>query len=266
MQGTFYSIEESASEHVMDITYKLHNHDQYEILLFLEGDSKYVVEENSYTLEPCDIIIIRKHEMHRIYHNREKRYHRFVLMLDPEFFQKHHCQDYEAQFLQASNGLGNKIAANTVRSCGLYDAFLKFKKYSENFTLDGDAPILTSLLIEILYLIHKTTIFSAADITANPMQAVIWYLNNNYTDDITLDFLEERFFLSKYHLCRSFHKATGLTIHEYIRRKRLTRVRELKAEGKNITEAAMSSGFRDYSSFYRAYQKEYGCSPRNNML
>lgn len=263
MRGEFYSIGESVSEHVMDITFKLHNHDQYEILLFLEGDAKYVVEENSYTLEPCDIIIIRKHEMHRIYHNSDKRYHRFILMVDPEFFRKYQCQDYETQFLQISSGIGHKIAADAVRSTGLYDAFLRFKKYSENFTSDGDSPILTSLLIEILYLIHKTTIFSAADITANPMQSVILYLNNNYAEDITLDMLEERFFMSKYHLCRAFHKATGLTIHEYIRRKRLTRARELKAEGKNITEAAISSGFRDYSSFYRAYQKEYGCSPRS---
>ena len=77
--------------------------------------------------------------------------------------------------------------------------------------------------------------------------------------------LAEKFYISKYYLCRAFHKATGLTVHDYIRLKRLNLARELKAEGKSISEAAMMAGFTDYSSFYRAYLKEYGVSPRNDL-
>ena len=42
-------------------------------------------------------------------------------------------------------------------------------------------------------------------------------------------------------------------------------VRELEKEGKTISEAASIAGFSSYSSFYRAYVKEYGCSPRNDI-
>ena len=97
------------------------------------------------------------------------------------------------------------------------------------------------------------------------LQIISNMLNNHYTEDITLDLLHEKFFISKYHLCRAFHKATGLTIHEYIRRKRVTKVRELCAEGMSIGDAAAQAGFNDYSSFYRAYQKEYGTSPREDL-
>ena len=76
--------------------------------------------------------------------------------------------------------------------------------------------------------------------------------------------LADKFYLSKYYLCRAFHKATGLTINEYVRRKRLVLVHELKDEGRSLTEAALMAGFHDYSSFYRAYVKEYGVSPRND--
>lgn len=259
-------MDEYISEQVTQIDFQLHNHDQYEILLFLEGDANYVVEENTYSLEPCDIIIIRKHEMHRIFHNSNKRYHRLVLMVSPDFFTLHGCPEYEAQFLKLNRGIGHKIPAENVRTTGLYDAFLRYKKFSETYKETGDSPVLSALIVEILFLIHKITEFPAADITSSPMQEVIFYLNNRFTEDITLDMLAEKFFLSKYYLCRAFHKATGLTVHEYLRRKRLTRVRELKAEGKSITQAALLSGFRDYSSFYRAYQKEFGCSPRKDIL
>ena len=126
-------------------------------------------------------------------------------------------------------------------------------------------PILKSTIVEILYLINKITLFSDADITKNPVKSIILYINNHYTEDISLDFLENKFFISKHYLCRAFRKATGLTIHEYIRRKRLTKVRELCESGLNISTASNQAGFSDYSSFYRAYQKEYGTSPSSDL-
>lgn len=266
MNTNLYRIDETHTATPSNANFCLHNHDEYEIFLFLEGDSKYVVEDKTYTLEPWDIIIIRKHEMHRIYHNRTVPYRRLVLMVSPLFFQENGCADYESQFLKGAFGNGNKIAAELVHSSGLYDAFLRYKKYSENYTLSPDFPVLKSIIVEILFLINKTTGFSASDLTKSPIKPVLLYLNNNYTEDISLSMLEEKFFLSKYYLCRAFHKATGLTVHEYVRRKRLTRVRELRSEGMNIGEAAIQSGFHSYSSFYRAYLNEYGTPPRKDLL
>ena len=265
MKTIYYSIGELFVDKPSNVHFQLHNHDDYEIFIFLEGDAKYIVEEKTYTLEPWDIIIIRKHEMHRIYHNSDTQYRRIVLNVTPEFFKQNQCTEYEAQFIKAPVGTDNKIDAATVRSSGLYDAFMRYKKYSENYALDPATPILIASLTEILYLINKIAGFSASDITNSPMKSVLLYLNNRYNEDISLDMLAEKFYLSKYHLCRAFRKATGLTVHEYICRKRLTRVRELRSEGRSITEAAMEVGFHDYSSFYRAYLKEYGNPPKADL-
>ena len=260
-----YNITHATTETPSSANFYLHCHDAYEILLFESGDSKFVIEDKAYTLAPGDIIIARKHEMHRIYHNSPARYQRFVLMVAPEFFQVHNCAEYEAQFLRSSADIDNKISAELVRSSGLYDAFFRYKRFSEDFSQSYDSPVLIATIIEILYLINNTTRFSTADYTNGPVKAIIQYLNNTYTEDITLDMLAEKFYISKYYPCRAFHKATGLTVHDYIRLKRLNLARELKAEGKSISEAAMMAGFTDYSSFYRAYLKEYGVSPRNDL-
>lgn len=260
-----YRIDHTTTDAPSSANFYLHCHDAYEILLFESGDSKFVVEDKTYTLHPGDIIIARKHEMHRIYHNTPTRYQRFVLMVDPEFFELHNCQEYEAQFLNASGNVDNKISADLVRSSGLYDAFLRYKRFSKDFSEEPASPVLVATIIEILYLINQTTRFSTADYSSGPIKSVIQYLNNAYTEDITLDMLAEKFYISKYYLCRAFHKATGLTVHDYIRLKRLTLARELKAAGKSISEAAILAGFTDYSSFYRAYVKEFGTSPRNDL-
>lgn len=241
----------------------LHNHDDYEIYMFLEGDSSYRVEGVDYLLEPRDIIIIRKHEMHRVFHNGPALYRRIVLNVSPQFFSDNGCTEYERQF-SARGRDGNKICADTVVKSGLYDAFMRLKNCSGEFS-DINTPIARAIVVEILYLINSVCTFIGPGKRNEPVQKIINYINNRYTDNLSLDELERRFFVSKYHICHIFREATGLTVHRYIRRKRLTLVRELTACGNNLGEAAQTAGFGTYSSFYRAYTSEFGAPPREIM-
>ena len=256
-----YSIAESYTDAPTNAHFQLHNHSDYEILLFLEGDARYIVEDKVYLLEPGDLILVRKHELHRIYHNSPAPYRRVVLMISPSFFRENACPAYEAQFLEAPQDMGHKITADAVRSSGLYDTFLRYKKYSQCYSRPFGDPVLRSVIVEMAYILNQTNSFSGSDVFSEPVRTVILYLNSNYDKDITLDFLQDRFFISKYHLCREFRKATGLTVHEYIRRKRLTRVQELRSGGMRIGDAALEAGFHDYSAFYRASRKESGTQP-----
>ncbi len=242
----------------------LHCHDEYEIFMFLGGDSSYVVEGNVYSLSPGDVIIIRKHQMHRIYHNSPKTYKRIAIQISPAFFQSMSCNEYEKVFLQAGKkNLGNKLNSEIVRSSGLYDAIMRLKKYSNKFT--EKSPITDAIVTEILYILNNTAQFSIADMSNQQLKEIIGYINSHFTENITLDGISEQFFLSKYYLCRQFKKYTGLTLQSYIRQKRLALVQELYAAGKSLADSAVSAGFSDYSSFYRTYLNEYGISPKKGM-
>lgn len=260
----YYQIQKTEDQHPSNEHFCLHNHDFYEIYLFIEGDSKYIVEGNSYTLEPYDIILIKKHEMHRVYHNSPTPYKRIVLSVSPEFFVLNHCTEYEQYFTDTLIGTGNKIVAELVQSSGLYDAFLRLKKYSDKCS-DKSSPVINATITEILYLISTINEFSSADIIKNPIKNVIMYINNHYTENIKLDELEKKFFISKYHICRLFKQTTGLTVHEYVTSKRLIHACELKANGIKLGDAASLSGFSCYSAFYKAYLKQYGVSPKNEL-
>ena len=180
-------------------------------------------------------------------------------MVSPEFFQQCGCGEYEAQFI--NTGIDNKISSEIVHSGGLYDAFMRLKKYSKDFSR-MDTPVCSSVVVEILYLISTIRSFEVSDTSHKQLSSVITFLNSHYTETISLDELANQFFISKYHLCRLFRKNTGLTIHQYLTSKRLTLAGELMADGKSLSEAAALAGFSDYSSFYRAYRKEYGHQPR----
>ena len=94
------------------------------------------------------------------------------------------------------------------------------------------------------------------------MIAIIDYLNEHLTEDISIDSLSETFFLSRYHLMHSFKEETGYTIGNYLSTKRLLLARDLILQGEPITNVCYECGFRNYSTFSRAFKKNFGYSPR----
>lgn len=259
MKKPSYRVGASIVSHPNNDNFYLHNHDYYEIYMFSKGDSEYLVEGNTYTLEPGDIIIIRRNEMHRVYHKSDAEYTRTVIEVYPAFFVENNCPEYEAPFYN-TEATGNKISAELARKTGLTDAIARLRHYCRD-TQDSDSPVCRSILVEILYLISRITTFLGDDTHDDLVKRILLYINNNYTDSINLDSLSERFFVSKYHICKIFKNGTGHTVHSYVTRKRITRVRELRKQGKSISEAAYLAGFGNYTSFYRAYLKEYGVPP-----
>lgn len=257
---TYYSVGRSSADKPSNEHFQLHIHSSYEIYMFLEGDSKYIVEENVYSLEPGDVIIIRKNMLHRVYHNSDARYSRIVFNIDPEFFEVCGCKEYEKQFTSPRPGTGNKIDAEIVRKSGLYDIFVRLEKYSDSFK-NIYTPVVRSLLVEMLYIIDSIDSFSKGDTGDARLKSIISYINLNFADDITLHDIEKKFFISKYHLCHIFPRATGLTVHQYITNKRLAMADDLIKNGTSISEAAEKSGFNSYSSFYRAYVAEFKRPP-----
>ena len=266
MKG-LYSLADKYTEEPNNshIHFQLHTHEYYELYLFFKGDTKMIVEGVSYNLEPYDVIIIGKGEFHQVFHNSSAPYHRITLMLTSDFFTMNNCQIYEKQFAHISTVSGHKIPGDIVRSSGLYDAFMRYKKYSNNYENRYGLPVTNAIIIEIIHIISRLSLHRTSDYLHGSLQPLITYLNEHYTEEITLDMLQEKFFISKYHLCRTFKKYTGLTVHDYLQKKRLAHARELKSQGISLTDIATASGFRDYSSFYRAYQKEYNTSPKINL-
>ena len=63
-------------------------------------------------------------------------------------------------------------------------------------------------------------------------------------------------------MMRLFKQETGYTIGNYISSKRLLLAKELILSGMPATQACFDCGYKDYSTFSRAYKKNFGKSPR----
>ena len=96
-------------------------------------------------------------------------------------------------------------------------------------------------------------------------QEILRYINEHLTERLTLEELADKFYMSKNHLTAIFKRAAGTTVARYILYKRMTIARKELAEGTPAAEAAIKAGFGDYSSFFRAYRKMFGCAPSDQQ-
>ena len=93
------------------------------------------------------------------------------------------------------------------------------------------------------------------------LKNIIRYLDDHYTENISLDQLAEHFFISKYYLSREFKKEFGTTIIQYVLTKKITNAKELlRYSSSSIEEIAQLCGIDDASYFNKVFKKLEGCT------
>lgn len=88
------------------------------------------------------------------------------------------------------------------------------------------------------------------------------YIDRHYQDQISLETIARRFFVSKEHLSRTFKIYTGINVSDYITQKRMEKAKELIVEQKlAIKHAAQMMGYEDIAYFYKMFKRHFGFTP-----
>ena len=154
-----------------------------------------------------------------------------------------------------------------------YETYEKiFKRLIKHYNAlsKGEEIIIQSLILELLYDLGKD---SAQNIAKQKntnrhllTEKAIGYIKEHLTEDLSLDSLCEKFYISKAQLNRNFKRTTGTTVWSYIQTKRLLLAKEMLGNGYNPVKVAANCGFNDYCSFFRAYKTKFSVSPKNDKM
>lgn len=247
----------------------LHHHDFYEIYFFLSGNVQYNIESHSYLLTPGDILLISPMELHQPIFGKEQRsYERIVLWINKSFLESLSPpgENLSACFDTAAPGHTNLLRPEEyVRHLLTYQLEqLMLELDSGEYCSDYCA---LSYLVQVLILLNRQAkrqnkVAEAKAASDSVVYRTLSYINAHYSEDLSLDFLANQFFISKYHLSREFGRLVGTSVHRYIIQKRLVMAKQMMREGRSSTEVYQRCGFGDYSNFYRAFKAEYQISPR----
>ena len=250
-----------------------HAHDYYECYLFLEGDVVMEIQKSSgdmleYKMTPGDLMIVPPGiSHHAIMQESDDYYRRFVfwisrdccnrlmeesvdymyLMQRAEAFKKYIYHLAPAQFHQVESKFlrlleetsGERYASDAFRHICLCDLILTINRviYDEEHQHGGS---------------DELTLF----------QNILSYVEENLEATLSLDDVAAQFYVSKYYVAHLFKDTLGISLHQYIIKKRLSECRDAIISGDSITGTYERFGFRDYSSFFKAFKKEYGMSPK----
>ena len=270
MQNQTFEVFRYKDAYPKEVT--LHHHDFYEVYFFLSGNVQYNIESRSYLLTPGDVLLISPMELHQPMFGAEHReYERVVLWIDKQFLEGFNLQE---QSLTDCFNTASSHHSNLLRPEGVQRQFLMFlleQLISENAIEDPYREISSmAYLAQILVALNRLARQQRKDdLTAEPdsvVYNVLIYINEHYSENLTLDDLANRFFVSKYHLSREFQRLVGTSVHRYIVQKRLVMAKQMLSAGKPSSEVYQSCGFGDYSNFYRAFKAEYQISPKEYAL
>ena len=245
-----------------------HTHNYYEFYFFLEGNVDMIIEGDVFSMHPGDLVLIPpKIRHHAEIRNQELPYRRFVFWISREYCKRllELSPDY-VYLMQHVEVAGDYVFSNDIITFNTIQSkvfALIDEMRSNRFGRDARISLcVNDLILHLNRIVHERNYPRSEKEDKNLYQSLAEYIEKNLEGNLSLEHLAEVFYVSKYHIAHTFKDHTGLSIHQYITKKRLTACREAILGGSEITQAYLMFGFGDYSSFYRAFKKEYGISPR----
>lgn len=247
----------------------LHSHNYYEFYFFLEGNVKMQIDDSIYPVQFGDIILIPPNIPHRvIIQNQDVPYRRFVFWISQEYcdhlsafspayrYIMQYTENHRRFFYHT-----NRIEFNAVQSKLL---LLLEELHANRFGRDAKLSIgVEDLMLYINRLVYDQNHPKKVTSEQSLYLKLLEFIEEHIEEDLSLERLADEFYMSKYHIAHIFKDNTGESIHQYITKKRLALCKEAILGKMNISEAYQMFGFGDYSSFYRAFKKEYGISPKD---
>lgn len=89
------------------------------------------------------------------------------------------------------------------------------------------------------------------------------FLEQHYTEPISLDLVAKKFYLSKEIILKLFKQKYACGVYEYVLKLRMERARYLVENTDNqVLQIAGEVGFNDSNYFSKAFKKYFGCSPK----
>lgn len=247
---------------------KGHIHDYYEFYFFLEGDVSMYIEENIFKLSPGDVILISPGVAHHLIQNTEnKPYRRFVFWISREYcnllFDLSPDYIYLMRHVETTKRYifhYDALALNSLQSKAFQ---LIEEQHSDRFGKEAKISLcVNNLILHLNRTIYEMEHPNTPREEQSLYQKVMLYIEDHLDEELSLDQLAGVFYVNKYHIAHVFKENLGMSIHQFVTKKRLSLCRDAILSQTSINDAYLMCGFKDYSSFFRAFKKEYGMAPK----
>ncbi len=252
------------------IAIQMHYHNGYEILFFEQATARFMAGTELYAISDGDVVFVQPYTLHTAYELGAGQYKRYYINIVTGFLEQYArrfgIEDIlkelnEHSFFRLRTGNDEALFRR------MQERFSSIRRQSEKQSGHWQEIIYAELLLLLSDLHDSLSIPEhknphPLEHNNSSLRKTLDFIDQNFLNDITLADLSGNLYLSRCYICRMFRKHTGLTVSQYINRKKTMIAQQiLNNEGATITEACYSSGFNHMQYFCKVFEEITGFTP-----
>lgn len=251
---------------------KPHTHEYFQIYYVSKGSLEHYIENESAYLGQGDMFIIPPGVTHYIFPSPNTEFYSLSFM-ESLFKEEYINNKLIKNFLHFLNTnkieyIKPKITVNSDEVFFIESIMAHIlkefntKPFAYHDTVQASTLLLVTMLAREYF---AKTVDNISDHFENNKQFILHcvkYIENNFTDQITLDEISKESAMSKSNFCALFLKVTGHSFNDYLNICRIKAATSYIKKGLKITAIYGLCGYNDFSTFNRNFNKFIGMSPR----
>lgn len=235
-----------------------HWHRSMELTLVTEGEINGIINGTPISVKKNEFVFVNSGDVHEFEKDKGEISSGVILIMSYDFI-KNVYPNFDNVRLDIK-----KVGLKKDR---LIEIFLDIKEYFLN-PKELDYLKINSYLYEILYILFSNCISEEVTIQderfkyRERQKEILTYINENYKEDLSLDYMAKKFYMSKEYFSRKFHQWFGVTYKVYLSNYRLNKAYEniIKTD-ENIKDISAIHGFSNVKSFINIFKEKYGMTP-----
>lgn len=229
-----------------------HMHNAYEILYLARGEAEYVIEGAVYHLTPRTLLFIPPRRFHYLRPLQGHVYERFVI---------HFPEERIPPALRAFTAQAAEIVRVREESAPAR-LFATWGDAERTYSTEDLGVLLETALPQILLGLKYGAEEPVLPRLANPtLDAILRYIDEHPDEALTAADLARRFFVSTSWIVHGFREHLGITLMQYVNRKRILYAEAQIRAGASPTAVAKACHYDSYVTFYRQFKKYLGYPP-----
>lgn len=247
--------------------FETHWHSAVEIVSPIKNIYTIAIHDQKYVLNPGEIIVIPSGELHETIAPSDGE--RYICLFDLDCISRIKSFSSILPFFTSAIIINDQTAPTLVKPCldiiehmtEIYFAeepMWELRMYAD--ILNFFAIIGQDRLDKMMTIPSK--VGNKQKEYLDKFNSLFTYIDEHYTDDLTLEFAADLTGYSKFHFTRLFKQFSNTTFYDYLCFKRIKVAEELLINPSlSITDVAIRSGFPSISTFNRLFKKLKNCTP-----
>lgn len=257
--------------HELYPTVTAHWHEEAELTLITQGECIYQIHLETYRAKKGDLIFIPPAVLHSITAESKAGMHSETYVFHMNFLGANTADICSVRYLTPILNQELQLPFVIQKEHPAYETsiqlFMEISKCYESAET-GYEIMLKSLLLQFIgrLLPYGDKVTEKSQIQTEhieKLKQVLEYIEQHYTEELSVSQLAGICYFSEYHFMRFFKKYVGMPCLEYIKNLRLEKAAKLLEQGEYDTlEISLSAGFHNLSYFHREFKKKYGMTPK----